>query len=73
MRHGDESCDDGNLDSTIDGCSSTCEIDDGYICSGGGLSSLDTCSLCTDGTSPNDAKTLCEQKCGDGLRHSSED
>ena len=45
MKHGDEECDDGNTNSTTDGCSLACEIDDGYICIGGSISSQDTCSM----------------------------
>jgi cysteine-rich repeat protein len=42
-------CDDGNnLDD--DGCSSTCSIEPGWVCSGGTTTTLDTCSdLCGDG------------------------
>ena len=73
LKHGEEIWDDGNTDSTIDGCSSTCTIDDGHICTGGSISSPDTCSLCTGGTSPNDGKDACEPKWGDGLKHPSEE
>ena len=44
-----EGCDDNNTVSG-DGCNSTCGVEAGYACSGGGLSSMDTCvSACGDG------------------------
>jgi len=42
-------CDDGNTNSN-DGCSSTCTVDFGYACSGGTVTSPDTCTqICGDG------------------------
>ncbi|MCB0368770.1 MAG: hypothetical protein KDD45_04800 [Bdellovibrionales bacterium] len=35
-------CDDGNTKNG-DGCSSTCEVEDGYVCTGGSPHSKDTC------------------------------
>ncbi len=43
MRHASEACDDGNGDSG-DGCSSACEVEEGYICSGGSGTSADVCT-----------------------------
>ena len=43
MNFGINECDDGNLDSG-DGCSPTCRIESGYICSGGNITSRDTCT-----------------------------
>ena len=45
-----EACDDSNQ-SNGDGCSSSCDVETGYACSGGTTSSSDTCYLvCGDGT-----------------------
>lgn len=42
-------CDDGNILSG-DGCSSTCTIETGYSCVGGGFKALDVCTeTCGDG------------------------
>lgn len=44
-----EACDDGNTISG-DGCSSTCVIEPGYVCLGGGLTTRDVCfEDCGDG------------------------
>ena len=44
-----ESCDDNNTASG-DGCNSTCGVEPGYVCGGGGLGGKDTCaSVCGDG------------------------
>jgi cysteine-rich repeat protein len=43
------SCDDGNTDS-YDGCSSGCDIEDGYDCAGGDDTTADVCvEICGDG------------------------
>jgi cysteine-rich repeat protein len=51
-------CDDGDSDS-FDGCSSTCTVENGYVCSGGNSTTKDTCiDKCGDGmimTSPRPA------------------
>eukprot|EP00347_Sterkiella_histriomuscorum_P000009 403377534 len=45
-----DECDDGNVVSG-DGCTDKCVIEKGYVCTGGDLSTKDTCSgLCGDGT-----------------------
>ena len=43
-RTGDEACDDGNSDSG-DGCSQSCEVEDGWACTGGSSSAKDSCAL----------------------------
>ena len=44
-----EGCDDNNT-AAGDGCSSTCGVELGYVCGGGGLGGKDTCaSVCGDG------------------------
>ena len=43
LRAGDEECDDGDT-SKGDGCSSTCTVESGWVCSGGSTSSADTCT-----------------------------
>ena len=45
LKHPSEACDDGNLNNN-DGCSSSCQIELGYSCSGGSESSPDICT-CT--------------------------
>jgi cysteine-rich repeat protein len=52
-----EKCDDGNTEDG-DGCSSTCQIEDGWVCSGGGWNSADSCE---------------KPVCGDGFRTAGED
>ncbi len=39
-------CDDGNVEDG-DGCSSICEVEESFTCSGGGVSSADVCRLLT--------------------------
>ena len=43
LRHASESCDDGNTNNG-DGCTNGCVVEDGYICSGGSVTSADTCT-----------------------------
>lgn len=42
MRDSGEICDDGNT-FDYDGCSSTCDIEESFICSGGTATTRDTC------------------------------
>ena len=53
-------CDDSNLVSG-DGCSSSCQIETGYQCSGGNSTTKDQCNeICGDG------KNMGEVQCDDG-------
>lgn len=52
MNLGEYGCDDGNnIDG--DGCSSTCEVEDGWICS----------------TYPHDQPSVCFEVCGNGINN----
>jgi len=63
----DEDWEDENLDNG-DGCSSSCQIEDGYACSGGDLVVKDTWIDCRlTGQSPNEDKSDWETKWGDGM------
>ena len=42
MRYGTEACDDGNTNN-YDGCSSTCGVEQYFVCVGGSATSADTC------------------------------
>lgn len=55
LKHSTEECEDSNIDSD-DGCTSTCTIEDDYICTGGTTTSDDTCTKCGGGVSPNVGK-----------------
>jgi len=57
---GDEECDEGDSESG-DGCSSTCEVECGYTCTGGSPTTADECtSSCGDGYLASD------EACDDG-------
>jgi len=71
LKHTDEQWDDNNSQGS-DGWSGSWEIEDGFICTGGTLTTADTCSGWTGGTSPNETKDTCIVICGDGLKHSTE-
>ena len=59
---GGEGCDDNNTISG-DGCSSTCQVEHGFVCTGGSLTLHDTCaSVCGDGACAVD------EECDDGNR-----
>ena len=59
---GGEGCDDGNTVSG-DGCSAACQVEQGYVCAGGSVRSLDTCrSVCGDGLLAS------VERCDDGNR-----
>ena len=55
-----EQCDDNNTVAG-DGCNATCQIEPGFVCSGGDISTSDTCtSICGDG------KRVGKEVCDDG-------
>lgn len=43
-------------------------IENLWVCSGGTTTTVDTCTLCINGESPDPTKTFCAVQCGDGLR-----
>jgi len=44
-----EQCDDGNMING-DGCTSTCKLEKGFICTGGSTTNKDSCrDICGDG------------------------
>jgi cysteine-rich repeat protein len=67
----DEECDDGNLRG-CDGCDADCNLEPGYVC-GDGVLSTDCGEECDDGpgnddTVPNACRTDCKRPhCGDGV------
>jgi cysteine-rich repeat protein len=65
----DEGCDDDDTDNG-DGCSSTCTVEAGWVCSGGSETTADTCTQCAAGYIQDDASNPenCVTDCGDGLR-----
>ena len=69
----DEAWDDENSDSG-DGCSSSCQIEEGFAWDGGDLQTKDTWKDCRlTGQSPNDDKSDWETKWGDGMVADDED
>ncbi|CAI2381489.1 unnamed protein product [Moneuplotes crassus] len=55
-------CDDGN-NSDGDGCDQNCNVEDGYVCSGGSMSSADTCTMsCASATPPADPTIYCKDR-----------
>ena len=74
LRAGTEKWDDGNT-SNSDGCKSDwSSIESSWVCSGGSITSKDTCTFCSSGYYQNNAAnpTACVTKCGDGFRVGSE-
>ena len=71
-KHDDEEWDDGNEDDS-DGCSSSWEIENMWIWTGGDGDNQDICVEWVDGESPNSGKNSWEVICGDGLKHSTEE
>ena len=72
LRAGSEVWDDGNT-SSGDGWSSDCStIENGYVWTGGGLTSKDICTFWTAGFYPNALKSQWVTTCGDSLRAGSE-
>ena len=68
IRAGGEKWDDGNIKDG-DGCSSSCVVEDGYKCSGGGLYSADTWVKWSRGFYTDYSNTSqCITKIGDGIR-----
>lgn len=71
-KDGTELCEDGNI-LNGDGCDSTCNLEADSFCTGGTVSTPDTCTICGNGQSLNGAGTACVTVCGDGRKHSSEE
>jgi cysteine-rich repeat protein len=70
IRVGSEIWDDGNT-SNGDGWSGDClTVEANYICTGGSISSIDTCTACSAGFIPSGSPTpdTWVEVCGDGLR-----
>ena len=44
-----------------------------YACTGGTISSTDSCKFCTNGSSPSPDLSECAAVCGDGLKHPQEE
>ena len=70
---GSEKCDDVNTVSG-DSCQSDCTaVETGWVCSGGTVNHINTCTFCTSGLCKNDATpTTWVPHWGDSLRASSE-
>ena len=60
LRKGIEEWDDGN-EINGDGCSNLCKVEDEYVCSGGTITTKDTCLIvCGDGISSSSDPTSCD-------------
>ncbi|CAI2380290.1 unnamed protein product [Moneuplotes crassus] len=69
LKAGTEKCDDGNTNNG-DGCSSTCQVESSWVCTGGSTTAKDECTFCTTGWYQNNAATptTCVTQCGDGIQ-----
>ncbi|CAI2376582.1 unnamed protein product [Moneuplotes crassus] len=69
LKAGTEKCDDGNTKND-DGCSSTCQVESSWVCTGGSTTTKDECTFCTTGWYQNNAAipTTCVTQCGDGIQ-----
>lgn len=66
VTNGDETCDDGNV-TAGDGCSSTCQVEDGWICTDAGCMLAEACGngVADDGEGCDDGNTDAGDGCSD--------